>query len=50
MNKTITKNFGDKVKDVIFPYSDSDKDRLPSAFLLLKFDSYEEAKLAAKAL
>jgi hypothetical protein len=51
INKKLIMNFQDKVRDIIFPYSDSDKDRLAnSAFILLKFDSYEEAKLAANGL
>jgi hypothetical protein len=51
MNKTITKNFQEKIREIIFPYSDEDKNHLKdSGFVLLKFDSYEEAKLAAIAL
>ena len=49
--KKIAKNFQDKIKDFIFPYQDDEKEKLKnSGFLILKFDSYEEAKLASSAL
>jgi hypothetical protein len=51
MNKSILKNFHEKVREIIFPYSDNDRNTInDSAFVLLRFDSYEEAKLAANAL
>lgn len=51
MCKTIIKNFQDKIKEIIFPYTDDHKDLLNnSGFIILKFDSYEEAKLAASAM
>jgi hypothetical protein len=40
-----------KIQDYIFPYDDSDKEYLINkAFVILKFSSYEEAKLASIAL
>ena len=51
LSKSITKNFQDKIREVIFPYADEDIPKLNgSAFIILKFDSYEEAKLAASAM
>jgi len=49
--KTITKNFNDKIRDIVFPYTDEDIPSLNgSGFIIFKFDSYEEAKLAASAM
>lgn len=49
--KTITKNFQDKIRDVIFPYTDEDIPKLDgSGFIIFKLDSYEEAKLAASSM
>jgi hypothetical protein len=51
----LAKKFGselsDKIREYIYPYVNSDKAQLDNnAILILKFDSYEEAKLAAIAL
>jgi hypothetical protein len=49
--KKLAKNFSEKIKEFIFAYEDSDKDKLKNTgFLILKFDSYEEAKMASAAL
>ncbi len=51
MNKTITKNFGDKIREYIFPYRNEDKEAMNNkGFIILKFDSFEEAKMAALAM
>lgn len=51
MNKTITKNFQEKIREYIFPYKNQDKEKLNnSGFIILKFDSFEEAKMAALAM
>jgi len=49
--KTITKNFQDKIREIIFPYTDEDIPKLEgTGFIIFKFDSYEEAKLASSAM
>ena len=49
-NKKVA-SFKDKIKEFIFPYKDEDKDKLKeSAMILLRFETNEEAKLAASAL
>lgn len=49
--KTITKNFADKIKEIEFPYKNSDIPKLNgSGFIIFKFDSYEEARSAANAM
>ncbi len=44
-------DINEKIKEFIFPYKNEDKAVLQNdALLILKFDSYEEAKMAAIAL
>ncbi len=51
LNKKFGPELSEKIKDYIYPYTNDDKAQLENnAFILLKFDSYEEAKLAANAL
>ena len=50
LNKTITKDFEKIIKEFIFPYSDQDKDKHNVWIVLLKLDSYEEAKMVANSL
>lgn len=51
LSKTITKNFTDKIREIVFPYTDADIPKLDgSGFIIFKFDSYEEAKQAATAM
>jgi len=50
LNKTITKDFQGIIKDFIFPYSDADKDLHKIWLLILKVDTFEEAKLVANSL
>ena len=40
LSKSITKNFQDKIREVIFPYADEDIPKLNgSAFIILKFEN-----------
>jgi hypothetical protein len=49
--KKLAKNFSNKIKDFIFAYDDNEKENLKNTgILILKFDSYEEAKMASAAL
>jgi hypothetical protein len=51
MNKKVGEDIEKKIKEYIFPYSNEDKEYFGNnAFLILKFGSYEEAKLASNAL
>lgn len=51
LEKTLTKNFQDKIREIVFPYTDEDIPQLDgSGFIIFKFDSYEEAKLAASVM
>jgi hypothetical protein len=51
MNKKLGEDMEKKIKEYIFPYSNDDKDYFANnSFIILKFGSYEEAKLASIAL
>jgi len=51
MNKKVGEDIEKKIKEYIFPYTNEDKDYFGNnSFIILKFGSYEEAKLASVAL
>ena len=50
LNKTITKDFKDMIKEFTFPYTDEEKDNYKIWIVLLKLETYEEAKLVANSL
>jgi hypothetical protein len=51
MSKKVGEDIEKKIKEYIFPYSNEDKDYFQNnALIILKFGSYEEAKLASIAL